>query len=230
MSDSDLNNLRAFILDAVKRHYQQTERPFWLASLGSAITRATDVRLPEGVGLARFIESQTSSELSLVRDEQNPKVVAVAEVSNHGRVADQIHSSSTCHRLPNARVPHSLRVAFCRELAPDERIYFRVRTPFKYVIAKEQPDPSFVEIEEKYRLSGVHVTKGVPLEDDEEQRLQSSIDRWIHANRLEGAFRGRRESRSRETALHRLVQAQRPELQKSLVIPADIALLLSQTE
>lgn len=234
MTNQEEERLSAFIVDVVEQHYGKTERPLLLAALGLLVTRSEEVRLPEGVALARFIQTRLVDKLQLLRDASDPKIIAVVDEVNRTRVAEAIQRRLAGAASLVPRVPHSLRVAFCRTLDEGERIFFRTRPPFKYFVGSQPPDSSFIEIGEEFRLPGSEVHKDVRLPPEEERKLQSNLDRWMSTNQIpRDVFRNairRQDLASSGSALRRLVEAQDHDVQGRLMIPADIALLLSRTK
>ena len=113
MTNQEEERLSAFIVDVVEQHYGKTERPLLLAALGLLVTRSEEVRLPEGVALARFIQTRLVDKLHLLRDASDPKIIAVVDEVNRTRVAEAIQ-----HRLEGAAsLVHACRTRFVLRFA-----------------------------------------------------------------------------------------------------------------
>lgn len=226
--------LVAFIREKVKEHYSETSRPLWLAALGAKVAQAPrDVALPDDVRLSEFIASNLNDELVLIRSKADTKIVAVADIA-HSELVDTAMNGETSGVLVGGApsVPHALRVAFCTSVPAGKRVFFRTAPPFRYIIDDNAPDKSFIEIEAGYRLPETRVTKDVGLPEDVESQLRAKIADWMHDKQLpQDAFAARAKDadRAAETALERLVRAQEPAVRRRLVLPADIAVLLSKS-
>ena len=109
------------------------------------------------------------------------------------------------------------------------------------MIASVAPDASYIEIDEKFRETtpqwvGVH-----QLSNEQKHDIFRLIGEWAVAKRLdlETIYRDERDrsqnyranvATSGSNGLHRLIEAQEPDLRKRIQIPGDIALALMGLE
>jgi hypothetical protein len=111
-------------------------------------------------------------------------------------------------------------------------VFLRKTHPFKYELSAPAEDErdQFLVIEKRYRRPGLKVADLGNLTAADRLDLQTRIAAWSRDNgvRLEDFYR--LEGRKHANALERLLAAQPSGMAEKILIPADIALMLSQRE
>jgi hypothetical protein len=132
-------------------------------------------------------------------------------------------------------------LSFCIDVGPDQRIFLRKEPPHRYSLEPHAGE-EYWEVEPDVRLPGLFVDDNRELAESDIERLTSNISRWAarHQVDLEALTAGTVKAKSEATvpapgrlaanALERLHNAQLPEMASRLVVPMDIALLLSRTQ
>ena len=238
-----LGNHDQMVVDEVRRHYGESQAPYYLAVLGEFL-RSRQIAVPPGVRLKDYLRDRLQGQLSVVQDQDVPAKIAVALPDNQDLVRQRLTA-----RFPGTpsgsaadfdRLPYSLKVAFCVVPPDGTRVYFRTVPPFRYVFGSSAPDETFVEIEEEFRPTRLigSLVRNLSIEDRNE--VYQHIAAWASAKNIElGKIRYGRNPASTDSpdsnrpitanGLQRLIQAQEVELRRRILIPADIAITLMRT-
>jgi hypothetical protein len=230
------------VVDAVRKivieHYESDSSPFLLSDLGANLRNQGLWPAKSGdkksVGLREFIESLHDPDLCIIRDRNSPAYVAVATQATKPVVEKYIERrSQTVTTVPDLEsLPRSVLLAFCVQVQAGEHVFLDKLPPFRYEIgSSQQPKAEQVEIDDRYRRSGLKITNLSDLSAADRLDLQTKIATWSRDKNVPVEYFYRSSPLKRHTnALERLLAAQPPGLAAKIVIPADIALLLSRQE
>jgi hypothetical protein len=170
----------------------------------------------------------------IVRDKNSPAYVAVATAATKEIVeqwiARRAHAAAV---IPNLEeLPRSVILAFCVEVGRDQSVYLSKSQPFRYETSKpEYIDPEQnVQVEEKYRRPGLKISSLSELSATDRLDLQTRIASWSRDKNIPIETFYKPLPRKGANALERLLAAQPSGVAEKIVIPGDIALLLSRSE
>jgi len=188
---------------------------------------------PDGYagGLREFIESKGADELVILRDRNSPAYVAVATVANRTVVEQWIENRSQATTVvPDLdALPRPLLLAFCVHIETNQTVYVRRIPPIRFeVVPPAEIDQDFVVVDERYRRPGLRLTDVSDLSVSDRLDLQRRIATWSKDKNVPIEFFYKAAGRKPSTALERLLAAQPSGLAEKIMIPADIALLLSR--
>jgi len=227
--------MREQVLEMLREHYSAADAaPYWLARLGQWLSRE-GIAQNDGTPLSEWASSALKPEFVVVADPAEPARRAVVPHDKKENVlrewADDRSESEDILR----RFPRAILVAFhVRPEDPDKRVYVQM-SPARYQVAYEPPGVGWHEIEAKYRPNEqVFFTSVGRLSPEERRGLRQRVLSWmaeveLDESDLSRARRWKEEPQSTPptvSALERLISAQPKELQRQIVVPADIALLL----
>jgi len=231
-SDTFIANLRKIVTE----RYEKDMSPLLLSDLGHILRKQnlwpTDEA--EGKTLRQVIEGAHDPDLLIVRDKNSPAYIAIATGTTKDIVEQFIeHRSQNRANIPDLEaLPRSVLLAFCVRQENGKTVFLRKSPPFKYetdVPAGEDRD-HFLPIEEKYRRPGLKIVEVGELTASDRLDLQTKIAAWSMDKGIQledfYIFKGKR----RTNALERLLAAQPDGLEEKIVIPGDIALMLSRHE
>lgn len=220
----------------VAEHYQKAEAtPLLLSHLGKLL-RDKKLWPPEGNAdgsLKTFLESAGDPDIIVVRDPQARAYIAVTDPANRERVEGIIQSRtrSTTEGIDLNRLPKFLLRAFCVRQEAGKPVYLGKTMPHQYVLTEPSPEKAdeFWRIEEKYRLPGVRIDSVEKLPDRFRRPLLQRLELWSAdaGVKLNSLYLPQNRGTN---ALQRLLEAQPSDIVGKLLIPADIALLLSEHE
>ena len=230
-------NTDELIIDAVKKHYENHDSPYYLAEIGQWF-RSQKIEIPEGIRFKDYLISRFHGRLVVVQDEDNPAKIAIAPPEIQLRVKQQLSGVVTVEpddsKIDHSRLPFALIAAFCKVPVPGTQIYFRVTMPFRYETRMQAPDDTYIEIDDQFRPSSLAGKSVHDLSYDDRQTIYEYIEKWAAAKSFnlqhfyydrgsKSARSARHPVRSDENALQRLINAQEPELRERIRIPGDIA-------
>jgi hypothetical protein len=223
----------------VQDHYASTPTPLLLAHLGSQIEKEDAWPTDRGQrSLKQLISDTCSPDLAVVFDRRSPAYVAV--VTPEVRAAVEAHiaeklgeKDTTPVRLEELARP--VLLAFCINVQ-NQPVYIRRMRPFRYEIGHIPIDKAteYVVVEPEFRRPGLRIEHPHLLPLSDRRDLENLIQKWAVVHGLEIEQFSRLEAEEREqaesgkTALDRLMAAQAPDIAQKLMIPADIALILSK--
>lgn len=134
------------------------------------------------------------------------------------------------HGLKNIR--RSLVHAFCWKTEECQRIFFNLKFPYDFTVSSNDAIDGYAEIQSCYKRN-VSINN---MGDDEASDLFNAIMRWKDDNKIDSSIVFFRQGIKQKTseaafnnsALKRLYDAQEEGLRKKIVIPFDIAIILSE--
>jgi hypothetical protein len=220
----------------VVEHYQADSSPLLLSDLGTQLRKAE--LWPsggiDGKPLRQYIDAAGDRDLVIVRDRNSPAYVAVATAATKEIVeqwiARRVHAASV---IPNLdEIPRSVILAFCVEAGRDQSVYLTKSPPFRYEVSKpDYVDPEqSVQVEEKYRRPGLKISNLSELSATDRLDLQTRIASWSRDKNIPIETFYKPVPKKGANALERLLAAQPSGIAEKIVIPGDIALLLSRSE
>ena len=122
-------------------------------------------------------------------------------------------------------------IAFCVRQESGKAVYISKVRPFMYRIGEpnaEERDQFFL-IEERYRRPGLKMTELSELSATDRLDLQTRIATWSRDNNVQLESFYSSSQKKTTNALERLISAQPRSIADKIVIPGDIALLLSRS-
>jgi hypothetical protein len=229
---SFIANLRKIVTE----HYEKDTSPLLLSNLGATLQKKSLWPCAEAAGmtLRRFIEATHDPDLLIVRDANSPAYVAVTTQATKIIVEKFIERrrQSTAAIPDLESLPRAVLLAFCVRQQNNRPVFLRKLPPFRY--ATEEPDgeesDQFLRIDERYRRPGLKVENVAELSASDRLDLQAKIAAWSTDNDVQLGDFYKLGERKRRNALERLLAAQPPGLAGKIMIPADIALILSKSE
>jgi hypothetical protein len=223
----------------VRAHYAANRTPLLLAHLGTALDKENAWPTDRGErSLKQLIKDCAAPDLDIVWDKRSPAYVAVITPDVRDSVLAQIderlgNNKSVTVRLEDIARP--VLLAFCID-ARGQPVYVRRSRPFKYEIGALSVDRAseYVLVENEYRRPGLRVDRLQALASSDRRDLEGRIQKWasIHGLLVEQFVRLDQEEKdiaeAGKTALDRLLAAQPTDVAQRLMIPADIAQILSR--
>jgi hypothetical protein len=229
------------LAERVRRHYQTTESPLLLADLGVELRNARiwpvdgDKR-PLAHALAEIAPALT------VLSDPGSKAFVVVTLKGEEDKAHRAFARRRRERLLR-RLPRAMILAFCATLEEGSAVYLCKTPPYRY---SSGPDPGagWWPVEPEFRAPGLFIDFNRSVGAGNADRLMQGIEAWAerHGADLDALAAAEVRSPTRPpvpnadfpvptvaNALERLCNAQPPELAKRLVVPMDIALLLSRS-
>jgi len=222
----------------VQEHYAQTRTPLLLSHLGSKVEK--EQLWPDDRGqrsLKKLIEA-CEPDLQIVFDRRSPAYVAVVTPEVRADVEGQINDrlgekDKIAVRLEDLARP--VLLAFCVNVQ-SQSVYIRRTKPFRYEVGSIPIEKAteYVIIEPEYRRPGLRIEHPHLLPLSDRRDLENLIQKWATVHGLEIEQFSRLEQEDKEapetgkTALDRLLAAQPPGVADKLLIPADIAQILSR--
>jgi hypothetical protein len=223
----------------VRAHYAGTRTPMLLAHLGSSIEKEQAWPSDRGQrSLKQLITDTCSPDLQVIFDKRSPAYVAVvtpdvrAEVE--AQIAGRLGDKETAHvRLEDLARP--VLLAFCIDVQ-NQSVYIRRIRPFRYEVGSIPAERAteYVVVEPEYRRPGLRIEHPHLLPLNDRRDLEGLIKKWAAVHGLEIEQFSRLEQDEREapesgkTALDRLLAAQPSDVAQRMLIPADIAQVLSR--
>jgi hypothetical protein len=224
------------IRQMVIKHYEPSDaRPLLLADLGLALRKQNLWLANEqgGKSLRQVIEDAADPDIVIVRDQYAPARIAVTTGAAKPKVEAAIESRrATTSEIPDLDLlPHSFVLAFCKRSNDGSSVFLRNAPPFKFEVTKptEETADQFIEVEERYRTLA-KVTSVSDLTAMERLDVQKRIASWCRDKGISIRRFYRATEKHHTNALTRLIAAQPSGLAGRILIPGDIALILSQHE
>jgi len=230
---------RRRLLEIVRAHYGSNRAPLLLARLGAEIEKAQ--LWPEDRAqrsLKQLIIETCGPDLQIVWDKRSPAYVAVVTPDVREQVEAQIaerpnESERIAVRLEDIARP--VLLAFCIDVK-NQPVYVRRIRPFRYEVGAVPPDriSEYVLVEPEYRRPGLRIDNLSAMSQSDKRDLESLIQRWaaVHGMGVEQFSKIDQEDRESvekgRTALDRLLAAQPDDIAHRMLIPADIAQILTR--
>jgi hypothetical protein len=225
-------------IELAKQYYKDRETPLYLARVGQHL---------RGKGLWP-IENETRTlkqwletlapDIEVIQNPEKPAVVAIATPEAAGRVRKMISDSGNAALL--SELPRPVVLAFCIEAVPGKPVYVRITPPYRFEV--EEPSASgWLPVEPEFRLPGLRLFNPESMLAEDVERLTANIRLWaakhdinlINLRRVSAPVprpttENASTSEEGSNALERFLAAQDPEIMSRIVIPGDIAFLLSR--
>jgi hypothetical protein len=223
----------------VRAHYAETRTPLLLAHLGSEIEK--DDAWPTDRGqrnLKQLINETCAPDLQVVWDRRSPAYIAVVTPDIRADVEAQIaarlgDSDPVPVRLEDIAKP--VLLAFCINVQ-NQPVYIKRTRPFRYEVGGVPQDRAteYIIVELEYRRPGLRLDHPHLLPLSDRKDLETLIQKWavVHGVQMEQFTKSDQDEKElldgAKTALDRLLAAQTPDIARSIMIPADIAQVLSR--
>jgi hypothetical protein len=222
----------------VRAHYAVSRAPLLLARLGADLEKEDTWPADRGQrSLKQLIKDCAAPDLEIIWDKRSPAYIAVVTPDVREAVLAQMEerlgNTPTAVRLEDIARP--VLLAFCID-AHDQSVYVRRSRPFRYEIGDVASEyvSEFVLVEPEYRRPGLRIDRLQSLPLSDKRDLEARIQKWaaVHGLQVEQFSRLGQEDREAadagKTALDRLLAAQPPDIAQRLLIPADIAQILTR--
>lgn len=223
----------------VRSHYAKNRAPLLLARLGAELDQAGAWPSDRGQRtLKQLIKDYAAPDLEVVCDKRSPAYIAVVTPDVREQVLAQINERSVGSATGAVRLEDIARpvlLAFCVD-THDQPVYIRRTRPFKYEIGNILPDRAseFVLVEPEYRRPGLRIERLQSLTLTDRRDLERRIQQWatihgLHMDQFSTLTQDDNEGvDTKQTALDRLLAAQPADVAQRLMIPADIAQILTR--
>ncbi|MDQ2774654.1 MAG: hypothetical protein M3Y57_06975 [Acidobacteriota bacterium] len=223
----------------VRAHYAADRTPLLLAYLGSQIEKEDGWPTDRGQrNLKQLIIETCAPDLEIVRDRRSPAYIAVVTPDIKADVLAQIEERFRESEVVPVRLEEIVKpvlLAFCIDVQ-NQPIYVKRTRPFRYEVGNIHPERTtdYVLVEPEYRRPGLRIDHPHLLPLSDRKDLESLIQKWatVHSLRIEQFSRIDQDEKDTvdggKTALDRLLAAQSPDVAQRLMIPADIAQILSR--
>lgn len=234
-----------FILKEATEFFDSTDSPILLSELGTRFSYkwGTNFRQKYGMSMREFVEYYLEDKIVVGNyPGLKQKIFAIPEdkydefKKNLGETTEDILTNGKSQTIgdtnPLIKFPRAFLFSFQRELAADKKRFIRKNQPIKYTDATEVPltDDEWVELEQKFIQIQPALKTAGQLKEEDRQLYRRKIDEWLTSHDLEAStfffqptgFRGRLREEHDTQILRDLIEAQPPELQDNLVIPASL--------
>ncbi|WP_148707845.1 hypothetical protein [Komagataeibacter melaceti] len=218
-------------------HYAKSDEPLYLAAVGQALRGE---RLWPIEGESRSLKDWLKTlepHLYVLQDEIKPARIAIATPERKEDVQKIFQGLQHADLLNTLARP--ILIAFCVQGNDNNPVYVTKRPPFRYTLVEPDDRTNYHVIPSNLRLPGLKFTSIARMNPDEVASLGDRIQQWaeqtgVALDTMTQATAEAATSAPEEvavgtmSALDRLIAAQRQDLRDRLVIPADIAALLSR--
>jgi len=233
------NEFQQKIKDRVRAHYAANRTPLLLAHLGVEIEKSDEWPTDRGQrSLKQLITETCAPDLQIVWDRRSPAYIAVVTPEVRADVEAQIADRFVEKESVPVRLEEIVRpvlLAFCVN-AQNQPVYIKRTRPFRYEVGSVPPDHAtdYILVEPEYRRPGLRIDRPHLLPLSDRKDLESLIQKWaaVHGVQMEQFSRvdqdEKETSEAGRTALDRLLTAQPPDIARRIMIPADIAQILSR--
>lgn len=223
----------------VRAHYAANRTPLLLAHLGVEIEKNDEWPTDRGQrNLKQLITETCGPDLQIVWDRRSPAYVAVVTPDVRADVEAQIAERFADKDAVQVRLEEIVRpvlLAFCVNVQ-NQPVYIKRTRPFRYEVGSIPPDRAtdYILIEPEYRRPGLRIDHLNLLQVSDRKDLESLIQKWAAVHGVQvGQFSmidqdEKEPSEAGRTALDRLLAAQPPDVAQRMMIPADIAQILSR--
>ncbi len=223
--------------ERVRRHYAAMDKPLLLSDFGVELRSAGLWPIDGEVRPLAEVLAERAPDLVLTSD-PDARAYVVVTVRGEEERASRAFEQRRRQRLLK-HLPRAVLLSFCVELEPSQHIYLRKEPPHRYSLEPPAGD-EYWDVEPDVRTPGLFIDANRELSENDSERLMSNIYRWAdrHQVDLDALAAGTVKpkpglarpvpGRLAANALERLHNAQLPEMASRLVVPMDIALLLSR--
>lgn len=232
-----MQETRDAVIGLAERHYEKFDRPLFLASVGQYLR---DQNLWPFEGETRTLKEWLQSldpDLVVVQDEQSPARVAIVTPEKADVVKETLLLLRSTQLIQALARP--VLLAFCIRGHEEQPVYLTQRPPFRFTLVEPADPQNYLVISPEFRQPGVHLRAAAQMPTGDVTALGAAIEQWAIARGVDlstltkaaaeaGRGTGEEPTAGTLSALDRLIAAQRPNLRPDLVVPADIAALLSR--
>lgn len=223
----------------VRDHYETNRTPLLLAHLGLEIEKNDEWPADRGGRtLTKLIVDICSPDLQIVRDLRSPAYVAVVTPGVLSDVEAQIAERSARREFVPLRledIAKPVLLAFCVSVQ-NKPVYVKRTKPFRYEVGDIPCErvSDYILVEPEYRRPGLRIDHPHLLSHSERKDLEGVIQKWaaVHGVQIEQFSKLEPEEEAStvggRSALDRLLAAQPPDVAQRLMIPTDIAQILSR--
>ena len=223
----------------VRAHYAATRAPLLLSHLGAEIEKEDAWPTDRGGrNLKQLILDACAPDLEIVRDKRAPAYIAVVTPDVRADVEAQIAQRFGENEVVPVRLEDVVRpvlLAFCINVE-DQPVYVKRTRPFRYEVGgvPEERAGDYIIVEREYRRPGLRIDHPHLLAHNDRKDLENRIQRWAIVHGVQMVQFSRLEQEEKDaleggrTALDRLLAAQPPDVAQRMMIPADIAQILSR--
>jgi hypothetical protein len=227
------------IKNRVLTHYAASRTPLLLAHLGTEIEKNDEWPTDRGQrNLKQLITETCAPDLQIVWDRRSPAYIAVVTPDIRADVEAQIADRFADKDAVPVRLEEIVKpvlLAFCINVQ-NQPVYVKRTRPFRYEVGSIPPDRAtdYILVEPEYRRPGLRIDHPHLLPLSDRKNLESLIQKWtaVHGVQVEQFSRidqdEREPSEAGRTALDRLLASQPPDVAQRMMIPADIAQILSR--
>ena len=232
--DMSYQNLLDEIRELAKAHYDNTDQPYFLSSLGNDL-------LEKHSDLKSILQDRSLSavfkdipEMVVVRHPHSPQRIAIAFSTNSARVQEQVESFTPSHQRSGALQPNRLQralvFAFQQNPNDDQEVYVTLGPPIRYHVVPKTPPPSEegMHLIPKDLLVPTNPFADIDvLPAEKRTSLVKNINQWARENgiSIQSCYFVRR-SPDTGNLLLKFIDAQPAEIRSRLVVPADVILKL----
>jgi hypothetical protein len=230
---------QVWIKARVCAHYAAERTPLLLAHLGSEIEKHGAWPTDRGQrSLKQLIADTCAPDLEVVFDRRSPAYVAVVTPDKRADVVAQIaerlgEKGAIQVRLEDIARP--VLLAFCINVQ-NQPVYIRRTRPFRYEVGTIAADRAaeYILVEQEFRRPGLRIDHPQQLSLSERRDLENRIQKWAAVHNIEIDQFSRLDQEEKDisepgkTAFDRLLAAQPHDVVQRMLIPADIAQILSR--
>lgn len=226
------------VKEMVRAHYARDRTPLLLAHLGLEIEKLQSWPSDRGQrNLKQLITETCGPDLQIVRDKKSPAYIAVVtpdvRADVEAQIAERFGDKVVAVRLEEIVRP--VLLAFCVDVQ-NQPVYIRRIRPFRYEVGSIPVDRAteYILVDPEYRRPGLRVDHPHLLPLSDRRDLEGLIQKWaaVHGLQVEQFSKLDQEekegSEGGKTALDRLLAAQPQDVAQRMMIPADIAQILSR--
>lgn len=204
--DFDQDALVTSVRNAIRSHYEKSEKPLYLSNLGKQVT------LPKNMKLKGLLETELASEFALVADPEMPTRIAISPRDKSQTVQKSLSTKTRAtHKYPRALL-YAFGVA-------EGRVFYRTSPP-NYRVASSPPGEGFIEIPAKLRRELPRFQSLDDLSTQDRFDLERRIELW--SNQFNVVLTGTTDASPQGNLLESLLKANQHHLDK-LVIPGHVA-------
>lgn len=228
------------VKEVVRAHYASNRTPFLLAHLGLKIEELQVWPSDRGQrSLKQLITETCGPDLQIVWDRKSPAYIAVVTPDVRSDVEAQIAKRLGDQGAVQVRLEDIARpvlLAFCVNVQ-NEAVYIRRTHPFRYDVGAIPADRAadYILVEPEFRRPGLRIDHPHQLLLSDRRDLEGLIQKWaaVHGVEIDQFSKLDQEEKDAtesggKTALDRLLSAQPSDLAQRMMIPADIAQILSR--
>jgi hypothetical protein len=224
----------------VREHYAASLSPLLLSHLGSDIEK-NGAWWPKDKGqrsLKQLIVETCAPDLEIIWDKKSPAYVAVVTPEVKANVETQIEQRFATKETAIVRLEDIARpvlLAFCIDVK-NKPVYVRRSRPFRYEVGIPSAETvnEFILVDAEYRRPGLRIDNPTRVAQTDKRDLENLIQKWaaVHQVQIDQFLKLEQDDKEVQeggkTALDRLIAAQPPDITNRILIPADIAQVLSR--